>query len=161
MKKSDKAIKLRLVVFAAATALVMLFIYWQSLQPRAASDEISSPITLFLKFIFDPADCIELEIFHIFVRKVAHFVEYGALGVSVGGFAVNLGLLCQHRYVVFPVLMPLFVAASDEYLQSLVGRNGTVSDVILDYSGALFGLATTAFVTYLLVRRQRRNKNEA
>ena len=75
------------------------------------------------------------------VRKLAHFCEYGALGVVLGALVlVRRGKLFQWSYA---LLCALAVAVIDESIQLLAdGRGAQVQDVLLDTAGSLTGLLT-------------------
>ena len=75
-----------------------------------------------------------------FVRKAAHFTEYLILGVLLFLMfrTFNVSLWNQGIYSLFVVLL---CAVLDEYFQSFVFRTSSVSDVVLDFCGGLFGVA--------------------
>lgn len=77
---------------------------------------------------------------HVFIRKTAHFTEYGMLGISLG-----YGLWYFWRTKRFPYVLPMviafFYACSDEIHQYFVpGRSSKIIDVIIDTAGAFCGL---------------------
>ena len=74
-----------------------------------------------------------------FLRKIAHFTEFGALGLCVEGY-----LTCRHTLHAdaFAYAFGLSVAAIDELLQLATGRGSAVTDVFLDFCGFIvFSLA--------------------
>ena len=75
-----------------------------------------------------------------FVRKAAHFTEYFMLAVLLFLMfrTFNVSLWNQGIYSLFVVLL---CAVLDEYFQSFVFRTSSVSDVVLDFCGGLFGVA--------------------
>lgn len=86
-----------------------------------------------------------------FVRKLAHFIEFSALGAELSGL-----LLCtQHRGIQAYINVAgvgCFVALCDETLQLFTGRGSQVQDVWLDISGVLFGLILVWAVSALWCR---------
>ena len=76
-----------------------------------------------------------------FVRKLAHFTEFCALGMELYGLMRRYPLAVTHA---------LFVALSDETIQYFSGRFPSVADVWLDWAGALFG----ALIVLLIKKRQ-------
>ena len=64
------------------------------------------------------------------------------LGILVAGLFRQIGLRTGDSLRSLPVLTVLLVAVLDEYIQHFTGRGSAVTDVILDFSGGLFGLAT-------------------
>ncbi|MBQ7339146.1 MAG: VanZ family protein, partial [Clostridia bacterium] len=84
-------------------------------------------------------------------------------GVLIGASRKSEGVapLLSHPPVCGALLFSLLTAVTDEYIQSFTGRTSSVSDVLLDFSGALCGLGLTALTVYLVrricaLRAQRR-----
>ena len=90
-----------------------------------------------------------------FVRKVAHFAEYALLGAECAGLTVLLARRVFSPYLWADLFAVLMVAVLDEFLQSFVGRTSLVGDVLLDFSGALVGIALVLVVTAVAGRRTR------
>lgn len=97
---------------------------------------------------------------HFIVRKTAHFTEYMVLAAAVFALVrsyrtrLRTALLLAGGYC-------LVYAAADEFHQLFVsGRSGQVSDVLIDFSGALVGLAAAfAYVKlYGIFQRKRSQK---
>ena len=96
-----------------------------------------------------------------FVRKTAHFVEYGVLGFLITGAVITGG-----RFY-FPGKCWLFgtlYAGSDEFHQLFVpGRSGQISDVLLDSAGVLSGVILFVLilweVKYLKEKKADRMEN--
>ena len=140
------------VLFAILTALVIAFIWSNSCKSGEVSGAQSGAVTRFLQAILDPNGSIPEEIFHHFVRKTAHFVEFALLGAMVSGLFIGIHLQTGRRYVSLPVLMVLLVAVLDEYIQSFTGRGSAVKDVMLDFSGGLTGWIAVALPAFLKKR---------
>lgn len=163
MNLSENRIKRRLTVFAVTSAAMLAVIFSQSLLNARTSGNVSGYVLRILKPLLDPYDRIDSDVFHYFIRKTAHFSEFAALGLCLGGFSVNLGLLRQRRYVALPMLLTLCAAVSDEFLQYFTGRGSMVTDVVLDYAGALTGLMLVWMfiqIRTLNSRRRERKKYE-
>ena len=73
------------------------------------------------------------------IRKSAHFFEYGMLAALL---AIDFYLFKQMKVniVVYSLFITLMCAVGDEFYQSFIGRGSTVRDIIIDFSGALFGI---------------------
>lgn len=138
-----------LIFFGILTAAVMTFIFTHSMMSIPESAQQSLGLLAILKPIFDPNNRFSEEFLHNFIRKLAHFVEFGALGVCTGGFTTNLGWLHSKRYISLPMLITLATAVCDEFIQYFYERGSMVTDVVLDYSGALTGLLTVAAFVWL------------
>ena len=92
---------------------------------------------------------------HHLVRKTAHFLEYAALGF----LAACLLLWLKHFSVckihpwqawVFPVALGLLYAVSDEVHQIFSHRGARVTDVLIDFAGAVFGVCMAHVAAWLL-----------
>lgn len=129
-----------MILFAVLSLLVTAFIWGNSVLSRADSSAQSGALAALLKPLLDPFDRMDADAFHNFLRKAAHFAEFAVLGMFTGGFTANLGRMRKKRYISLPLLITLAVAVVDEYIQIFSGRGSMVSDVVLDYSGALTGL---------------------
>jgi VanZ family protein len=71
------------------------------------------------------------------IRKVAHFLQYAMLGMLLFLSNPKSG----KRWLYPPLFWGLTIALLDECLQLLVpGRAGMVQDVLLDFSGVIFGI---------------------
>lgn len=83
------------------------------------------------------------------VRKLAHFVEYGALGCVL---ALLLALLKRRRWqsVVNCAFAVLTVALTDETIQIFTGRGSQVQDVWLDFVGSCMGMLFVLIITGLI-----------
>lgn len=76
--------------------------------------------------------------------KVIHFVFFCVLGVlcSFGFFKQKQGGFFQPRFVFLTIIIGLFYGIFTELLQHffLTGRQGSISDVIADLFGTVFGV---------------------
>lgn len=160
MKENGKRVKLaQILIFGIMTILLICFIFSNSTQSRSESAGRSSAVMDFLKPILDPNGRIDDSAFHHFVRKAAHFTEFAALGFSLMGLSDSFSWKNQKQWLfLMPPLVSLFVAAADEIIQIFSPLRGPgILDVLLDFSGALFGVACMLGVL-LLIRRSRERK---
>ena len=89
------------------------------------------------------------------MRKCAHFTEYAVLGIEC-----TVVIICLTRKVVAPYLwadlfVVLFIAVLDEYVQTFFGRTSLAVDVVIDFSGALAGIALALIVAAIMKRGDR------
>lgn len=157
---SNKSLKHQFVVtliLAIFNLLLIAFIFIHSLTPADISQEESGVVTDWLRYIFP------FELNDHIVRKLAHFIEFSALGV-----VTNLTVFSYCRRAMGGVFFKLFVclatAVCDEAIQlNVSGRSGQVSDIFLDFSGCLFGLfitmITISIVLYIKRRKDRRKED--
>jgi VanZ family protein len=89
-----------------------------------------------------------------FIRKNAHAFEYIVLAVLISSafFSYNKK---RKDAVIYILFIALFYAVTDEFHQSFVpGRGSLVSDVLIDFSGAVIGVC----IFYLVVKIMNRKK---
>ena len=69
----------------------------------------------------------------------AHFFEYALLAILIGILLHYYRHTCMNR-IIYALFMVLLCAVLDEYFQSFVdGRNSSVKDILIDFSGAIVG----------------------
>ena len=92
-------------------------------------------------------------------RKLAHFVLYGAMGYGIASFIKGLHPVSFPKLtqIMYPIIVTVIYGAIDEVHQlTVMGRNGSAKDVILD---ALAGVAGTfVYIIIFCFIRMRRNK---
>lgn len=144
------------LLLSGASLIWTAFIWSNSLKNAEKSGEMSGN---FLDFV----NGIAAEIFpstiltEHFIRKAAHFTEFAILGALL-----TLSLLAlppKHKlraaYTAAPIA--LLVAVNDELIQLFSdGRSAEISDVILDFSGALTGIFIVYLVVYLIRAKSRK-----
>lgn len=153
MKKFDFRRHWAIALLALLAALTVLFIWSNSCLSREASGAQSGRITALLLRILDPKGKLEVDAFHHFVRKAAHFAEFTLLGVLIGGLFQTIYLQREKPLYALPVLCVLLVAVLDEYIQFFTGRGSAVTDVMLDFAGGLVGLGLAALAVFLLKKK--------
>ena len=146
MKRRKTQIKTILVVLLA---LLLAFIWLHSMMPAEDSAEESQRVgqflTPFLELFVGEGNVTD----HL-VRKLAHFCEYGTLGILAGAL-----LLVKKESGIFrwsyALLCALAVAVIDESIQLLAdGRGAQVQDVLLDTAGSLTGLLAVWLIAVLV-----------
>ncbi len=138
-KLTRKSLNIFTIVLFVITGLLIGFIWTRSMMSAEASTvESTGVLKLLIRFLKGIG--ISAELTDHIVRKAAHFLEFALLGF--------LSFWCSRRLKkrILPNLMPvgfvcLAVAVVDEYIQLFsVGRSSEVFDVVLDFSGSVFGV---------------------
>ncbi|MBE6067091.1 MAG: teicoplanin resistance protein VanZ [Clostridium lundense] len=76
------------------------------------------------------------------VRKGAHALEYIILAILIANTFWQFGIR-NKNVIVYVLFITLFYAVLDEFHQSFVSRRTSeVGDILLDFSGAIFGTIT-------------------
>ena len=96
-------------------------------------------------------------------RKSAHFSIYMILGVLSFLAVISYEKLLFVLRLTVSGSVCLLYAASDEIHQLFIpGRSGEVRDVMIDFSGAVLGIALSTLVFLLIcrIKKKRTEKNE-
>ena len=139
--------KAQLRLFLRLLLLVTLGVIWgNSLLGKEESASLSGGVTAWLNSIGIPVT-------DHFVRKTAHFCEFGLLGSELmmlfwlrGGVSLQSG--CNAAFGA------LLSAVTDETIQIFSGRGSQVQDVVLDFSGALTGILFVSLTISLIGKRK-------
>ena len=149
MSKKDK---LKAIILIIMTLCVVAFIFMHSL---TLSAEESGAVTDWL------TNLIPFQLTDHIVRKMAHFTEYSVLGF-VTSFTVYSFFKKPTGGIFIKLFVTLFTAVIDETIQlNVPGRSGQVTDVLLDFSGAVTGIivSTLLILIYLLYKKRKEMKN--
>lgn len=128
-----------ILIFSLLIALTLAFIFSNSFDNAEESSEksgfVTKVITPVLEIFMGKGNVTE----H-FVRKLAHFTEFFALGLESSLLAFFV--LRRRRVGFFACLLfGLLSALTDETIQMFTGRGPSVADVWLDYSGFVIAFA--------------------
>lgn len=128
-----KIITISLVV---VIVLTLAFIWSNSLTVGVKSNSKSMEVTEKVQSVIDPNKSIPPVKFNVFVRKSAHIFEFMLLGLEL-----MLLKVISKRPQIFTVLFIILASAvADEFIQSFSDRTDLVSDVLIDFSGALIAI---------------------
>lgn len=135
--------QMKWAVAAIAAAAIMASIFFFSAQPVQDSDSLSKGIgRKLLEWFPSLHEKVTLSELNHYLRKLAHFTIYFALGVCL---TVAAGRQKRLPPVVVSILIGTVFAASDEIHQIFSdGRGPMVRDVILDSCGLAAGSALAA-----------------
>lgn len=151
--KTHKRTRILLLLLIGAT---LAFIWSRSMKSRAASAAESAAVGQllmpFLELFVGKGNVTDR-----LVRKLAHFCEFGLLGVEASAW---LALRTGEKHRPLPSLaFGLTVAALDETIQLFAaGRGCQLSDVALDFGGYVCGLVGLRLLLRLLRRMQQKHK---
>ena len=126
-------------IFGVITVLWVGVIFSFSLQTGEDSGEMSMAVlTHVLELFFGTCSPAELDVWHLVLRKCAHFSEYMILGI----FSMLTCLQIEwKRCIIRTFAFCGGIAILDEILQLFVsGRVGNAVDVLIDSAGAFVGI---------------------
>lgn len=155
--------KLLASILVLAIICTITFIFSNSLKSSEQSSNQSSQIAQGVKPIVDPSDKIPFNVFEHHIRKLAHFSEFCLLGFELFWLFC---VICDGyknitftRYV-FLVFLTLVFALIDETLQLISQRGSAVTDVWIDFSGAIIGtliaFLISLFSGYLISQKKKK-----
>ena len=135
-------------IFVLAVVLWTAFIWGNSLQPAADSSAQSQSVVDILKPLLSAMGVAAGQWQHL-IRKAAHMFEFFMLCL------LWLGVFRAKRYR-WPLGLSLLTACIDEGIQYFVpGRSNQLSDVAIDFTGALIAAVLCA-VAMQLIRRHKK-----
>ena len=138
-----------------ALVLVTLLIWGNSMRTATRSAQQSGSVLAWLTPYLSTLG-IQADGFHNILRKLAHFSEYGLLGVL---WATELWLGSHHRKgreAAIRLGFCMLTAFLDETIQLFVpGRSGEVRDIWIDTSGALLGILFVCLIGFVINRKKR------
>lgn len=149
------------------TLAIMILIFMFSSENANESTQSSVGFAQFISNIlgslFNSAYAVStIKITQHFIRKLAHFCIYAALGFSAFGmFWWTFNKKRTSISLLYSTIFSFVYACSDEIHQTFSpGRSTSFFDVILDTSGALFGAAILVFIiaTYKHFKRKKVTK---
>lgn len=136
------------ILFTICLVGSVLFIFSNSMEIGAASSLSSQRVLALLQRVFVKLHMpgVANRITEHLVRKLAHFCEY-----MLEGFWLMLCLRVYTRHFVrhisWPILGALLTAVCDETIQLFTaGRSSQLTDVWIDFAGAMAGLLAGLFV---------------
>ena len=139
MKIQTKHIR---ILYAAAAVLIMLAAFMFSAQSGDSSGETSMSVTENVSQHFSSGNISRdtLEILEQIIRKLAHFIEFAALGFFTFAFTDTFTIKRKKAAIISLVFSSLY-ALSDEIHQYFVPERACrLTDVLLDTFGALCGI---------------------
>ena len=146
--------------------ICIAFIFSNSLQNGTSSGQTSGTVMNFINSVLGSISP-SLKVDHHFVRKAAHFCEFAALSLSFCfsfwfTFSATKGVRGKRRFMtLFSIPASFAVAVCDEVIQLFIdGRSGSVTDVLIDTSGAVTS-ALLFFALYTLICRLHKKKQTA
>lgn len=90
------------------------------------------------------------------VRKAAHLFEFCMLGISAVLLAIQID---KNRVITFgcAFLYAVLIAFADEFIQSFTGRSSKFTDVMIDITGAILGIAFVLLVDLIVSKRKNKS----
>ena len=142
-------------LFILIIVLTLIFIWGQSLMSQNQSGAESEAVKSFLEKIFvfeNPITDFILK----YVRKIAHFTEFGILGLEMTLFTFACTLLSRRDKLYLLSFGPI-VAITDETIQKFTGRGSSFVDVMIDSAGYFTLVLITVLVCVIIKNSKKGN----
>ena len=137
--------------------IIVCFIWGNSVLSSQLSSEISMAVGKFIASIFGTGDSTTT-VGGLSVRKMAHFIEFAALGV-VASLLFKRFLKNKSIYVLVLSLCGVFVALMDETIQIFSNRGSSVRDVWIDVLGYAAGCLAVALICFVIAKTKNKKEN--
>ena len=139
------------MLLAVLLALMLLFIWSNSLAGSKQSNALSGWVEKLIKPLIDPQGNIPTKVFDYEVRKAAHVIEYALLGALL----VWLSAPVKKQNVWLLLFTVLMAAVIDETIQLFTGRTSQVQDIWIDFFGAGIGMLIVFAIMKVAQKRKR------
>jgi len=154
---SESGFKWRSRLWTWAPLFVWIALIFFLSNSSGSLDSTSRFIGPLLAFFFPDLDPGTRAVYHVLIRKAAHFTAYGVLAMLAWRTFRTI-LPAISRLLVLTLSLVATVAIADELNQSFnSARSGSVWDVLLDLAGGL----TATLVLYLVAWRRGAYNREA
>lgn len=152
--------KINVVSYVLTIGIMALIFFFSSRNAElssAASTGITKKIAEIITVVVNTEKTESfMDTLHFAVRKTAHFSLYFLLAVSSSDTAGRLFEKKGAKVAMYSLPFCLFYAVTDEIHQIFVpGRTAKVSDVMIDFCGALTGYALFYCISVLRKRRKK------
>jgi VanZ family protein len=124
--------------------------------PEGSMTQTSRFIGPLFEFLFPSMSAERILEFHGYIRKLAHFTEYGILGYFAYR-AFSVSIVRPRNWVAGALALAALIAVIDEFNQSFEpSRTGSPWDVFIDISGA----TSVLLLCFLWKRSVNRRPND-
>lgn len=148
----------RRIFYLLLSILIVLFIFYNSLKNGEESSNASLTVLNFLNDFFSSIGT-SFRFEGYFIRKLAHFIEFFILGFFIMlDFEAFTGKTVS--VLGYPLFLCLLIPVIDEYIQTFSeGRTSLVTDVLLDFSGAITGIIFVIIWIFIKNKFFKRNRH--
>lgn len=169
--KKNSAVKKQTVFLFIAVMILMAMIFSFSSQNGTQSSRLSIKVskiiaqTIFFNYGSMDAEhqnFIVTEL-NFFIRKLAHFTVYTALGMLVYSTLVSFGERFRHKGACALGICALYAVIDEIHQYFIPERSMRLRDVIIDSCGSLFGIiiVSVIIIIYMHIKSSFGSKNKA
>lgn len=130
-----------------APLILWVAVIFAASSSAGASGNTSMFIRPLLEWLFPGATPGALDIYHGYIRKLAHFTEYAVLGfIAARAFRFSSVQFVKRFWFLPAFAVVAAIASADEFNQSFNNlRTGSIYDVMIDCAGGATMIATILF----------------
>ena len=156
----NKLISYSRIFLIVVIICTLSFTFYQSMLSPDESTEVSNGVSDAIEPII-PSDTPTGSYVHTNLRKIAHFIEFAALGTEIALFVIlylpTWGSTPRRKlwFVIHSYLVAPITALLDETIQVFTDRGPEITDVWIDTAGFV-SFATLLYLIYLAVVLVRR-----
>ena len=170
--ESHRSEKKQTIFWSAAAVILMVCIFGFSTQSGTESNGLSMKVTKFfaelLFFRFDSMDIGQqtfiITELNFFIRKLAHFTVYTALGMVVYTAVVSSGIKLRHKRLCSLAICALYASVDEIHQYFVSERTMRLKDIFIDSMGSLFGIIiiSVIIIVYMYIKQRQcdRQKSE-
>ena len=157
LNELDSGARYGAIALICLICATVAFIFIQSMLSPTASGAESGAVRRFLETFFSYDRPIGAFVLNN-LRKIAHFAEYGILGIEISLY-VCLFADDRMRIAPYTVILGHGVAFIDETIQIFSGRGPAILDVWIDTLGFIT-LSALTYVSYFVIEGQIKKKEK-
>ena len=154
--------KKRFIIWSIITVLIMLIIFFMSAKPAVDSQDQSD-------FVLDLLHSIGLAkgvtdsavpfFWIISIRKIAHMLEYFALGFAMNIAVYNVREFSNKSTAVISMVIAYLYSCTDEIHQVFVpGRAGMIEDTLIDLFGIAVAILLLTIIRGIYLRKKEKSQ---
>lgn len=170
--ESHRSEKKRTIFWSAAAVILMVCIFGFSTQSGTESNGLSMKVTKFfaelLFFRFDSMDIGQQSFIitelNFFIRKLAHFTVYTALGMVVYTAVISSGIKLRHKRLCSLAICAIYASVDEIHQYFVSERTMRLKDIFIDSMGSFFGIIiiSVIIIVYMYIKERQcdRQKSE-
>ena len=169
--REHRSEKKRTIFWSAAAIILMVCIFGFSTQSGTESNGLSMKVTKFfaelLFFRFDSMDIGQqtfiITELNFFIRKLAHFTVYTALGMVVYTAVVSSGIKVRHKRLFSLAICALYASADEIHQYFVSERTMRLKDVFIDSMGSLLGIIiiSVIIIVYMYIKQRQCDRQKS
>ncbi len=148
--------KIITIILICWVLFTTVFIFVNSGMDYNASHGASGEVTDM--FVEEPG--VTRDIVEAIIRKTAHMLEFGFLGMGIFALTKNLSKNSTKSLFGYALFYALAVGVIDEHIQSFSDRSSSTGDIIIDFVGVIIGFLVMLTIVKIHSNFKQRSKRQ-